>query len=193
MSDWTIAGIDVCDDSKYYVEPQDPEPNWDKQIDASGCVDMTCGKPTGIVNKNRLIYEARKFRIWCFDRAASSYQTCKTNAAPLLALQSNDFAANKKYLIRKIGDETYPTVWTILTVNVQEIMQQFYEIPYIVLMLELDVSPCAAVLDGSGYPVANASPGSFVFSTFGFVEPSTATQVGVGGTTLTQSSFTFAE
>lgn len=186
----TIAGINILDRTKYRYEIQDPEPTRDKDISPNGC--GTSPGKGGVVNKNQLVYEARKFIIWCVDESGMSYQTCKTNRGPFDDLVAADFVTNKKYLVRRILDETEPTVWTILTADYREVRQDLSNLPYILIELELDVTPGAEFLDGDGYPAAGASPGANLLSVFA-IEETGSLNVSIAGGTLTMESFDFDE
>lgn len=167
------AGVyDLLDRTKYRTITGDDSP--ERQRDVTALCSAPCS-PTGfsaLLKKSRLLYLRRPMTIYCVGNdyqsafnAAADIRSVVNDArtAQMFVACSTDPSAEApplQYLVRQIGNQTYPSVWTILDGEVLESQVQLSSLNIIVLKVELLIMEGAAYLNGNGFPQSGTYPAS---------------------------------
>jgi len=164
MGTGPISGwVDLEDRTKYHVV------HGDDSVEHQREVTYTCDAPcsptgtTAVLKKSRILYYRRPLIVYC---QSADYQTALTNSEAVIDV-INDARASQlsvacmsgssspppfQYVVRQIGNQSSPSVWTILDGDATESRLELSGLWIITLKIELLLMPGAEFLDGNGFP-----------------------------------------
>lgn len=163
------GGVNLLDRTKYNTVVGDDSN--EIQRDVSPLCDAPCS-PTGstaLLKKSRVLYIKRPMTIYC---SAVGYQEALNGANAIIDVvndarshnlgvacdNTSGSTAPDQYMVLRIGNQTLPSVWTILDGDVSFTRREISSLWIIVLKVELLLMNGAAFLDGSGFPASGTNP-----------------------------------